>query len=390
MRDGPSAMALTASQDEREKLLRKLLTSRQFTHADNLKRILRFLADRAQQDPEASPKEYEIAVGALGRAPSFDPRTDPIVRVSIGGIRDRLFAYFATEGRESAWRVEVPKGAYSLQFVPNAPSVHQEELALHPSARFWRPYLESDVPNVIVYTEPLFFRDHAGRYFRDWTVNSVADGEERIRESYPFPTPCEIEPVYHYLSAGEMHCLLSLTRMFHEAGVPIETRNSRNSHWTELSGCNLILLGSPRTNVFLRQMQGDAPIVVHEDHIEVRPLNGSEARTLKGRRFCHGSLQRMTEYAVVTRRPGVLPGCTMTTIAANHGRAIEGAAHRLTLDDQVGELIRSLGMGDQDATPAFFQVLFRVETVDIDDEVTAVSVEECVVVPTPLGAEVNG
>jgi hypothetical protein len=80
----------------------------------------------------------------------------------------------------------------------------------------------------------------------------------------------------------------------------------------------------------------------------------------------------------------------MTTIAANHGRAIEGAAHRLTLDDQVGELIRSLGMGDQDATPAFFQVLFRVETVDIDDEVTAVSVEECVVVPTPLGAEVNG
>jgi hypothetical protein len=381
-------MATTPTASEREQLLREILASRQFAHADNLKRILRFLAERAKEPGATPPKEYEIALGALGRPATFDPRTDPIIRVSVGGIRDRLFAYFATEGRESPWRIEVPKGQYALSFLPNAPALQQEELSQRPTYRFWQPYLEAQVPNVIVYTEPLFFRAGPSRYFRDWSVNTLGDGADRIRQSYTFPDACEVEPVFHYLSAGEMHCLLSLTRMFWEAGVPVETRNCRNSHWTELSGCNLILLGSPRTNSFLRQMQGDTPMIVFEEHIELTE-SPNETRSLRGRRFRHGSLHRLTEYAVVTRRPGVLPGCTVTLIAANHGRAIEGTAHRLTLDDHVGDLLHQLGAYGTDPLPHSFQALFRVECVDIDDEVTAVAMERCLHIPDPPGAEVN-
>ncbi len=366
--------------DDVEALLRRLLASRQFAHSDNLKRILRYLVDRHVAEAGASPKEYEIAVEALGRPDTFDPRTDPIVRVSVGSIRDRLFAFFAGEGRALSLRLEIPKGHYEIQFLENrqSPSL---ELAQRPVERFWQPYLQGKAPNIIVYTEPLFFRDDAGHYVRDWNINRVEDAGERIRDFFPDSAHAHVEPVYHYLSAGEMHCMLSLTRMFHEAGVPIETRNSRNSHWTELSRSNLILLGSPRTNQFLRKLQSDLPLVTCEGHIECRSGKSAKPRIYRGRRFLDGSLHRMTEYAVVTRRPGVLPHCTITIIAANHGRAIEGAAHHLTLDEAVSEDLTALGLMQDAALPPSFQFLYSVETVDIDDEVTMVNRQEARLVP---------
>ena len=81
----------------------------------------------------------------------------------------------------------------------------------------------------------------------------------------------------------------------------------------------------------------------------------------------------MTEHAVVTRRPGVLKGTCATIIAANHGRAIEAAGHILTLEDRVGELLERL---QKDGSPAdSFQLLMRVQTIDIDDEVASVECE---------------
>lgn len=365
--------------EEQEELLRRLLASRQFAHSDNLKRILRYLLDRHLGDSSPSPKEYEIAVEALGRPDSFDSRTDPIVRVSVGSIRDRLFAFFAGEGRGLRWRVEIPKGHYEVRFVENRQSAPPEP-EQRPVARLWQPYLDAKAPNIIVYTEPLFFRDDAGHYMRDWNINRVEDAGDRIQDFFPAKAQAKIEPVYHYLSAGEMHCLLSLTRMFHEAGVPVETRNSRNSHWTELSRSNLILLGSPRTNQFLRKLQADLPLVTCENHIECHAGRSGKPRVYKGRRFLDGSLHRMTEYAVVTRRPGVLPHCTITMIAANHGRAIEGAAHTLTLDDTVQADLAALGLPADAPLPSTFQLLYRVETVDIDDEVTMVHREDARIV----------
>jgi len=305
----------------------------------------------------------------MGRPESFDSRTDPIVRVTVASVRDRLQAYFATEGATERCRLEIPRGQYRAvfsaagRFTSAADAGHDSVIM-----RFWRPYFQKDAANIIVYTEPLFFRDNQGRYFRDWGINTAPDDLAPICRSFPGADPAAISPTYHYLSAGEMHCLLSLERMFHEVGVPVETRNSRNSNWQELNDANLILLGSPRTNSFLRSLQGDYPLVVRSDCIEHRG-----ARTYRGNRFRDGALQRMVEYAVITRRPGVQPGRAVTLVAANHGRAIEGAGHVLTLEDRLKELTARM-----DATasqPDTFQFLMRTETVDIDEEIVAVECE---------------
>ena len=61
-------------------------------------------------------KESVVAVEVLGRAASFDPRTDPIVRVEAGRLRSRLVAYYQTEGSSDAVLVDLPIGGYMPHF----------------------------------------------------------------------------------------------------------------------------------------------------------------------------------------------------------------------------------------------------------------------------------
>jgi hypothetical protein len=360
----------------RQLLLQRILSSRQFAHAHILKRVLQFVCQRSA-DPEApSPKEHEIAIHAMGRPESFDSRTDPIVRVSMASIRDRLLAYFATEGRAERLRLTIPKGQYRAVFTETG-SEEPAELSERPKSalnRFWEPYFAGEAANVIVYTEPLFFRDDRGHYIRDFYVNDPAAANQ-LGEWLPVGNLNSLSPCYHYLSAGEVHCLLSLSRMFHELGVPFETRNSRISSWNELRGANLILLGSPRTNTFLRSLQAEDAFLVTETSIEDRRPKARVSRSFRGSRYRDGTLPRMTEYAVITRRPSPTPGCAVTMIAANHGRAIEGAGHLLTLEDRVQKLLWRLETGGGQGLPPEFQFLMKVDTIDIDDEVVHV---ECI------------
>ncbi|MGQ9635534.1 MAG: hypothetical protein ACUVXB_14980, partial [Bryobacteraceae bacterium] len=109
-------MAGRGSPKLRQELMRRLLSSPHFAQAESLRRILLYLSERLESGNDSPVKEYEIAVSVLGRPSSFDPKIDPIVRVSMASIRDRLRAYFENEGRTEPLRVSLPKGQYRLLF----------------------------------------------------------------------------------------------------------------------------------------------------------------------------------------------------------------------------------------------------------------------------------
>jgi hypothetical protein len=64
-----------------------------------------------------SPKEYEIAVDALGKGANFDVTRDSAVRVYIHQLRKKLDNFFEANKTESAYRIVIPKGQYSLAAV---------------------------------------------------------------------------------------------------------------------------------------------------------------------------------------------------------------------------------------------------------------------------------
>ena len=114
---------------ELERELEKLLGSSIFLHAPRSRSFLEYVVRRALEDKAEKPKEYTIAVEVFGCAPSYDPSIDATVRVEAGRLRARLRDYYAAEGKDDAWIIEMPKGAYRATFLPRtpAPSLLQPE-----------------------------------------------------------------------------------------------------------------------------------------------------------------------------------------------------------------------------------------------------------------------
>jgi hypothetical protein len=89
--------------------LDQALSSPLFRKAERQSRFLRFVVDVALQSPEATIKEFDIAVAVYDRRPDYDPRTDPIVRVEAARLRARLREYYSVTPPEGV-RIDLPKG----------------------------------------------------------------------------------------------------------------------------------------------------------------------------------------------------------------------------------------------------------------------------------------
>ena len=96
--------------------LDRILASKTFAGAERASNFLRFVVERSLEGRAAGIKEFAIAIDALGRNPSFDPKSDPIVRVEAGRLRDRLSAYYQQEGEADPVLISLPKGAYVPDF----------------------------------------------------------------------------------------------------------------------------------------------------------------------------------------------------------------------------------------------------------------------------------
>jgi hypothetical protein len=352
--------------EAQQRLLARILASKHFASADSLRRLLQYLCEHIEA---ASIKEHEIAVNVLGRSAEFDPKIDPIVRVSVGSIRQRLQAYFEMEGRNEGLRLMIPRGQYRAVFtvVNEAEGGESSSTAIE---TFWRPYLTGAAENLLIFTELLFFRNDAGNFLRNIFVNDLSAAPRELPARFSGLDLSDYKPSYHFVSAGEMHCVLSLTNLLAGLGARIETKNSRFSSWNALRHANLILLGSARTNSFNDSLQGRNNFVLTTDQIENRRPRPGEAAAYRGRRFMDGKLEKLTEYAIVTRRPGLTPGRVVTMIMANHGRAIEGVGDYLTNETQMQSLFAHLQCGS--LLPEHFELLLRVDMIDFDEEVVEV------------------
>jgi Tol biopolymer transport system component len=96
--------------------LDRILDSAAFAGAERASNFLRFIVLRALAGRAVEIKESVIAVEALGRNPSFDSKSDPIVRVEARRLRDRLDSFYRREGAEDAIVISLPKGGYVPEF----------------------------------------------------------------------------------------------------------------------------------------------------------------------------------------------------------------------------------------------------------------------------------
>ena len=115
-----SKTALASSTEFPEKIIRqqldRVLASPTFQQVDRLKRFLAFITLEAAAGRGDQLKEYVIGVQVFGKEDSFDPRTDPIVRVQARRLRTRLVQYYREEGVNDDIVIDLPKGGYAPVF----------------------------------------------------------------------------------------------------------------------------------------------------------------------------------------------------------------------------------------------------------------------------------
>ena len=107
--DAPSA-------EQSRQQIDRIIHSTTFRNALTLQQLFQFVADKAITGTTEGLKEYTIGVEAFGRRVDFDPKTDPIVRVQIHRLRQKLKEYYDAEGRNDTIFIEIPKGHYLPRF----------------------------------------------------------------------------------------------------------------------------------------------------------------------------------------------------------------------------------------------------------------------------------
>jgi TolB-like protein len=96
--------------------LNRVLRSPLFKNAERQSRFLRHIVEKHLAGDDSSLRETSIGLEVYDRPASYDPKTDPIVRVEASRLRSRLREYYDTEGAEDAIRIDIPKGSYVPTF----------------------------------------------------------------------------------------------------------------------------------------------------------------------------------------------------------------------------------------------------------------------------------
>lgn len=107
--------------------LERLLADPRFRATHRARNVLIYLAKRAFKGHTEGVKAYAIALDVLGRPSSFDPNSDPIVRIEISRLRAALGTYYSVHQEETQIRIDLPVGRYLVEFSRTDSGVRPEQ-----------------------------------------------------------------------------------------------------------------------------------------------------------------------------------------------------------------------------------------------------------------------
>ena len=276
--------------------VRRICNSGHFRGAESLKQLLEYLTRQAIEHPGRSVKEYQIAVEALGRPDTFDPRIDSSVRVKVARLRAKLADYYASDGRGESLRIEIPKGSYRLHFrghtaeeagaVPETGSKPTQRgspkwlawaaaglvtLALgfalassgggdvrqaDPTEQFWLEFLGDASRAVVVYSNARFIRSPDG------AMRPLAGA-----------TPGNTAVVDRYTGVGEVMAIHRLDQLFFPLGRQLEVKRALLVDWKEVKNEATVFVGGPIENPGLKELDRPASFPFRRIEAELNGVN---------------------------------------------------------------------------------------------------------------------
>jgi serine/threonine-protein kinase len=92
----------------------RMAASPMFASAPRRIRLLKYLLERTLEGPGEQVNEYSIGLDVMGKLPSFDPRSDSMVRTEVMRLRQRLRSYYVEEGQADSIVLDLPARSYRI------------------------------------------------------------------------------------------------------------------------------------------------------------------------------------------------------------------------------------------------------------------------------------
>jgi tetratricopeptide (TPR) repeat protein len=105
--------------DDVRKALDSVLRSRAFARAEQLRHLLQYVVEATTDGRASTLKETTIGVDVFDLSTDFDPKRDPVVRMAMRRLRDRLQRYYTYEGQTDPVLISLEPGSYIPRFLPH-------------------------------------------------------------------------------------------------------------------------------------------------------------------------------------------------------------------------------------------------------------------------------
>jgi TolB-like protein len=129
-----TAISLSCWTEPDQKAIREqlvcILNSGPFHQSQRRQRFLEYLVNETLAGRGERLKAYNVALAVFDRPETFDPVTDPLVRIEAARLREKLREYYGTDGQGDPIRIDLPQGTYTPQIEfrhEDAPQIAREK-----------------------------------------------------------------------------------------------------------------------------------------------------------------------------------------------------------------------------------------------------------------------
>jgi hypothetical protein len=423
----------------------RIFQSKTFRSSDVLRHLLSYLVDASLAGTADELKEYTVAVDALGKPSSYDPRQESAVRMQVGRLRQKLTEYYRMEGVDDPIVVDLPKGGFRVLFEPRKTTFEQvplpdsalEEIpatgwprrekaltialgaavaalaiagfaALHfrqvdlalakaepvvpwtpEIQQLWEPILSSNRPLVVCIATPLSVLIPGYGFVREFAVNDWEDvpkskGIAALKEALHAGT---VQPTFGYTGVGTASAALLLGQFLGARQKSLVVTRANLLSLPELMEENVVFLGPLTGEREIRALRVDQEILLEPDGIRnLHPRAGEpafvpEATGAPGGR--KGGEDSLDTYSLISRVPGLRGKGEILSLSGNQISSVMAGAQALT-DPSVAKMLVSKLRKPDGALPRYFQVVLRVRSMDgVPTEITYMFHRELTVTKPP-------
>jgi hypothetical protein len=396
--------------DEKRQALERVLASRTFVRSERLRAFLRYVCEAEFEGRAQQINEYALGVSVLGRSPEYSPAEDSSVRTRAYELRNKLRAYYESEGADDPIRIEIDKGAYVPRFsyrekaaaAPPAPEAElstpapspsrpagearrlgpllfgaglglvvglgaavyvarsrppgfvnglRADLATREVQALWKPFVDGDAPLLISFeTRLFFFAPAANLVVRDYLTNQPAEAAQSkpLRDFQERMGAPDLEERFDYADFGAVHAAFLLGRLL---GREVGLKHSASLGWQDIWNSNIVFLGKPNLNPSIRATLEGRDFAETEHGSAIRnlhPLPGEPA--LYRNPPTHGAGEK---YGLVTVLPGPQPGHRMMILSSSAAELMWALAEAVTSPSRVHDILSHVLLPSGECPPAF-------------------------------------